>query len=98
MLMTCCLLFRNKKKNCEKNLCQLPRETDILLIGKSYEFCFLFFGCQYWGAGVDPAIVSLIPSGFVKSSPFFPLAELTNIKGSADAGVEIDQGRIAEDF
>ena len=47
---------------------------------------------------MDPAIVSLIPSGFVKSSPFFPLAELTNIKGSADAGVEIDQGRIAEDF
>ena len=43
-------------------------------------------------------LVSLIPSGFVKSSPFFPLAELTNIKGSADAGVEIDQGRIAEDF
>ena len=48
---------------------------------------------------MDPAIVSLIPSGFVKSSlVFFPLAELTNIKGSADAGVEIDQGRIAEDF
>ena len=46
-----------------------------------------------------PAIVSLIPSGFTKSILiFFPRAELTIIKGSADAGVEIDQGRITEDF
>ena len=68
-------------------------------IGKGHEFCFLFFECQKWGAGVVPAIVSLIPSGFTKSILiFFPRAESTIIKGSADAGVEIDQGRIAEDF
>ena len=77
---------------------KIIRNSHMTCIGKGYKFCFGFSGCQKWGAGVVAAIVSLIPSGFVKSSPFFPLAELTNIKGSADAGVEIDQGRIAEDF
>ena len=68
-------------------------------IGKGYELCFGFSGCQNWGAGVVPAIVSLISFCFTKSIlVFFPRAELTIIKGSADAGVEIDQGWIAEDF
>ena len=48
---------------------KIIENSDLTCIGKGYEFCFLFFGCQEWGAGVVPAIVSLIPSVFTKSFP-----------------------------